>query len=246
MLDGRDGSQPAIHRKMKGFIMATVPNTLIGKIQFFETHLPIWAVNPTAIGLTALQVADLTTLTATARATYESTLAARNAARALTGQQTDDVATMYDLGADLIKTIRAFAQTTNDNSVYTAAQVPPPSPPTTLGPPATPTNLVGTLTNLGKIKLTWVGSRVGGTSFTISRSVGDTGPWVIIGTSEETSFTDPVVPSGVESISYSIVAARAGGASDATPPLVINFGNTASGSTASDSVSSGDGLTIAA
>jgi hypothetical protein len=227
--------------------MATVPNTLIGKIQFFEQHLPVWAVNPAAIGLTALQVADLTTLTASARASYDATAAARNTAKALTGQQTDDVATMYDLGADLIKTIRAFAQTTNDNAVYTAAQVPPPSPPSPLGPPETPKNLVGVINSAGEVVLDWDASLAGGTSFSIERStVSSTGPWTLIGTSEESNFTDTVVPSGVEGISYRIIAARSGGTSVPTAPLTILFGNTAAGSTASGSAASGDGLTIAA
>ena len=228
--------------------MATVPNTLIGKIQFFEQHLPVWAVDPTAIGLTALQVADLTTLTASARSSYDAALAIRNTAKALTNQQTDDVGAMYDLGADLIKTIRAFAQTTNDNAVYTVAEIPPPSPPTPLGPPATPKNLVGVINAAGEIVLDWDASLAGGTSFSIERStVSSTGPWTLIGTSEESGFTDAVVPSGVDGISYRVIAARSGGTSTPTAPLTILFGNT--GSAASDSAgsaSSGDGLTFAA
>jgi hypothetical protein len=209
--------------------MATVPSTIVGKIEFFEEHLPVWAANAAAIGVDLAQIADLTARTASARASYESANATRTVARSATVTQRDDVNFMYDLGADLIKVIRAFAEATDDPSVYPTALIPPPSPGAPLGPPQTPKDLAGSLNSAGQIELDWDGTREGGTSFRIERSINSSGgPWTLIGTSEERSFIDTQVPTALENISYRVTAVRAGGASIPTNPFTILFGSNGS------------------
>jgi len=150
---------------------------------------------------------------------------------------------MSSFGGDIIKTIRAFAETTGDPGVYTAAQIPPPAPPAPLGPPETPTDLSGVLTTDGQINLRWGGSRKGGTSYTVERSVtGANGPWTIIGTSEERAFVDTALPVGLDSVMYRVRAARSGGTSNWSAPLPFIFG-TGGSSTGS---SSGSGISLAA
>lgn len=107
--------------------MGVVPQTLIGKIQFYEAHLPVWAKDPTAIGLTAIQLAQLANDTAQARADYDAALAVRNTAKALTQAQKDSASVMATFGEDLIKTIKAFAETTNDSSDYVIEILLPPA-----------------------------------------------------------------------------------------------------------------------
>jgi hypothetical protein len=222
--------------------MSTVTQTYIGKIEFFEAHLPIWSVNPASIGLDAAQVATLATLTATARTEYDNLVAIRANALAATNTQKDANNTMYDFGADLIKTIRAFAQTTNNDTVYNDAAIPPPSPPTPLGPPATPKNVNAQLNTAGEIDLTWDASRAGGTSFIIERSTaGATGPWTMIGSVEAVEFTDTAVPTGLTSVSYRVTANRSAGSSTPTAAVTVPFGNSGA-STASSS----EDLTLAA
>lgn len=219
--------------------MGTVPTTIVGKIEFFEDHLNIWAAAGASIGVTAPLVADLAARTAAARASYESASAARAASRAATLTQNLDVDSMYDLGADMIKMMRAFAEANDDPSVYAVAQIPPPSPGEPLGPPQTPKNLAGTLNSAGQIELAWGGTRTGGTSYRVERSVNSAGgPWTLIGTSEERSFTDTAVPTAIETVSYRVTAVRSGGASNPTNPFTILFG------TAGESNS--EGLSLAA
>jgi hypothetical protein len=222
--------------------MGTVTKTYIGKIEFFEAHLPIWSVDPASIGIDAAQVATLATFTANARTEYDNLVAIRANARAATQSQKDANNIMYDFGADLIKTIRAFAQTTNNDTVYNDAAIPPPAPPTPLGPPATPKNVNAQLNTAGEIELTWDASRAGGTSFIIERSTTSaTGPWTIIGSVEAVDFTDTAVPTGLTSVSYRITANRSAGSSTPTAAVTVPFGN-AGASTASSS----EDLTLAA
>ena len=213
-------------------------------IQWFNQRIASWGADPTTIGLTALQVADLAGRLAAAQTDESTAFDARiNSKNATTNYYTssDD---LRNFGGDLIKTIKAFAETTDNTGVYTAASVPPPSPPTPLGPPATPKNLSYKLNTAGEIELKWDSSRTGGTSFTIERSItGATGPWSIVGTSEEAAFTDTAVPSGVVSVSYRVIASRSGGSSTPTAALVVLFGNS-SGST--ETASGDTDLTIAA
>ncbi|MCL4222707.1 MAG: hypothetical protein KJZ65_15215 [Phycisphaerales bacterium] len=225
--------------------MGTVPVKINDKIAFFETHLPVWGANTAAIGLTAAQVTSLATLTAAARSAFTAAITARNAARAATSAQNDAVALMGEFGGDLVKTIRAFAETTNNPNVYNIAVIPPPAPPAPLGPPATPTNLTTTLNNAGQVQLSWGGTRAGGTSYLIERSVASSaGPWTLVGISEERKFTDQNVPSAVPSVSYRVSATRSGGTSNPTAPVTILFG-TASGHGSAESGGSGS-LSLAA
>jgi len=230
-------AQLVIYRKDTA--MGVVPNSIVGRIQFFEEHLPVWVDNAAKIGLSSVQLTDLATRTAQARADFETALASRSEAKANTELQNLSVGSMYNLGSDLIKTVRAYAETTEDPTVYASAQIPAPATPTPLGPPATPTDLAVTLTTVGDLELTWKASRAGGTSFSIERQTGPTGSWSLIGTSEDKTFTDSAVPTGETQIAYRVTAARSGGASDPTPPFVVYFGTAGASS-------GGESLTLAA
>ena len=221
-----------------------LPNSREQMIQWFNQRIASWGADPTTIGLTASQVADLAGKLAAAQTDESAAFDARIASKNATANYYTSSDDLRNFGSDLIKTIKAFAETTNNPGVYTAASVPPPSPPTPLGPPATPKNLSYKLNTAGEIELEWDSSRTGGTSFTIERSItGATGPWSIVGTSEEAAFTDTAVPSGVASVAYRVIASRSGGSSNPTAALVVLFGNS-SGST--ETASGDTDLTIAA
>ncbi len=228
--------------------MPIIPRTLIGRIEFFEQHLPVWATDPAAIGLDAAQIADLTVRTAQARADYEAALAIRNSAKAATETQKSSVDFMYDLGADLVKTIRAFAETTDDDSVYAAAQIPAPAPPTPTGPPEMPTNVTADVNNFGYVVISWKGSRAVGTQFILQRQMipvdAPAGPWTYAGSSVTNDYTDTTVPTGFAGVSYRVYAQRPGGTSDVSTPTTISFG-TGAGSSSTETAG-GQNLTIAA
>jgi hypothetical protein len=205
--------------------MTTIPPTYLGRLEFFEAHLPVWAKNPAAIGLNASLVAALVVLVEACRADYDSMNEIRARAMAATQIHKDSNEAAYDLGADLVKTIRAFAGTSNNPAVYNTAQIPPPSPHTPLGPPLTPTGVTARLNPVGQIELAWTASRVGGTSFIIERStVSAAGPWSIIGAAEAVAFTDPAVPVGLPAISYRVTAIRSAGASTPSAAATVPFG----------------------
>jgi hypothetical protein len=231
-----------------GGIMPIIPRNLVGKIEFFEQHLPVWAVDPAAIGLDAGQIVDLTARTTQARSDYESAIAIRNSAKAATETQNSAVDFMFDLGADLVKTIRAFAETTDDDAVYAAAQIPAPAPPKPTGPPEMPTNLTADVNNFGSIVLEWKGSRAVGTQFILQRQMipvgAPAGPWTFVGSSVTNDYTDTTVPTGFAGVSYRVYAQRAGGTSDVSTPTTISFGTGAGNS--SSETASGDDLTLAA
>lgn len=211
--------------------MAVVPAGTPEKLAFFETRLPVWAADAEGIGLSAAQIAELTALTVAARNAYNAAITARAAARAATQAQNDAIGAMAGLGGDLVKTIRAFAQTTDDPAVFAAAQIPAPRPKTPLGPAPTPTNLTAELTNSGGIRLRWTASSRGRTGFVIERRLtrqGEIpGAWSLIGTSVAKSFTDNAVPTGLESAQYRVTAERPGGRSEPTEPIVVLFGTAA-------------------
>lgn len=205
--------------------MSIVPNTILGKLLYFEYHLPIWAQNPTSIGLSLPLVTEMAARVNAARVAYTAAQAARSTARVTTETQTAAIASMYDLGADMIKLVRAAAEANDDPTIYQIAHIPPPKTASPLGPPETPTKLAASLTTSGNIALKWDGSRVGGTSFLIERSVNTSdGPWTLIGTSEERAFTDAAVPFNIRSLTYRIFAVRSGGISDPTNPFTILLG----------------------
>ena len=65
-------------------VMTIVPETRIGKIEFYESHLRVWAADPASIGLTPAAVADVQQLADDARQALDEHLRAQSAARAAT------------------------------------------------------------------------------------------------------------------------------------------------------------------
>ncbi|MEM9165624.1 MAG: fibronectin type III domain-containing protein [Planctomycetota bacterium] len=209
--------------------MRTVPVTNAAKISFFETHLPVWEPEPETIGLTPDQVDELAALTAEARDAFNDARAAREAAQAATLRQTQAVIRMAAFGGSLIKTIRAFAETTDNPGVFSQAQLPAPKGGAPLGPAPTPINLTATLTNDGAIALRWDAETAGRMGFIIERRTAKpgraSGPWALVGTSTAKRFNDDRVPAGLASLQYRVTAERPGGRSQPTEPLVVLFGS---------------------
>jgi hypothetical protein len=202
-----------------------LPRTREDTVAWFAARLGDWAKAGSSIGIDSGQIMELTTRLAEAQTALDDAEAARIASKNATVEFHWRYDRLRKYGADLIKVIKAFAETNEDARVYTAASIPLPGPPTPLGPPQTPVNLTATLNTAGAIKLEWEASRRGGTSFAVERSLTGSGrPWTLIGVSETKSFTDGHVPTGLAEIAYRVTAARSGGASVPTAPLVVLFG----------------------
>lgn len=193
--------------------MGITPNSRLGKVQFYETHVPPWAANALAIGLDVSAVTALGTATGAARVAYNEMIAARAASKAATQNFYDLVSTMHSapgFGSDMIDTIKNHAQTTGDDNVYVLAQIPAPTPPGVVGPPGTPFDFRVALLQDGAVELKWKSSNPSGatgTTYEIMRSI-DGGAMTYIDTAGEKTFTDTTLPNGCGPVTYRVTGVR--------------------------------------
>lgn len=211
--------------------MSTLPQSRKARIEYFEARLSKWDTNAAAIGLSAGQVASLDTLVSAARSALDAAEQARTASKDSTVQFYSAEDAMRDLGADLIKTIRAFAQTTNNPDVYALASIPPPAQPTPAPAPAQPADLSGMIDPFGVVGLAWQSVPKGPTSgifFDVERRVGQTGAWTPLGATQEARFHDTggAAQAASEIVQYRVRARRGESASPWSDPLAVSFTGT--------------------
>lgn len=207
--------------------MRTLPRGRQEQIEYFEGHLPHWAPEPEAVGLTPAMVAELAARTEAARAAFAAAQAARRAAQAATAEYNRRVREMRALGGAMINSVRAFAQASGDPGVYTRAQVPPPAAPSRAPAPAAPEGIVTGLDRRGAITLRWRTRRPipGAEVFTtIERQLDGAGPFVPIGATGGRRFTDATVPAGTRSAVYRLRAHRGGQSSPWAEPATVFLG----------------------
>ena len=211
--------------------MGIVPNSRLGKIEFYEAHVGPWTANAANVGLASAAVTALSAAVTAARAAFVAHLAAQEAAKAATNNFYDKVRLMHNapgFGADMIQTIKTYAQTKNDPNVYNLAQIPPPPTPGAVPPPGTPFDFKTTLNGDGSITLKWKcnnpeGSQ--GTVYEIARKVGagGGGAFSVLGAVGTRSFVDDTIPAGSSPVTYQLTAVR--GQTRGTPSqYVVNFG----------------------
>lgn len=205
-----------------------LPRSIADRIAFFEQRLPIWAASHAEIGLDASDIVALDAVVSQARAAFEEAQEARSLARAKTLLQDEALAAMLAVARAQVRVVRAHAAKTRNPAVFAAAQIPAPNDPAPLGPAQTPTGLTSRLLTGGAVELVWQGSRTGGTSFHIHRSLvmpgGSGSAYALIGTSEERRYVDTTVPYGLQQAAYVVVAVRSGGRSEPSDPTTIFFG----------------------
>ena len=228
--------------------MSVIPDTLAEKLAFFEARVAEWSTNAAAIGITPGQATGISAMTAEARAKYDAAVAARAASKNATNDQKIAFDMLTTFGGDLVKTIRAYAETNDNPIVYSLASIPAPAEPTPLGPPATPTNLVAALNTSGNVDITFKASKTGGTTFIIERRttpLGEITPngWTQIGITESKKFTDNALPQGLGSVQYRVIATRSSGVGTPSQFTALQFGTVSSASSATTSTA---GIKLAA
>jgi hypothetical protein len=196
-------------------------------LSFFETHESVWTANAAAIGLTPAQATQLSAYVAAARVTLDAAEASRAQKLADTQGFYNAADLLRSFGADLVKVIKAFAESTSAPGVYTTAQIPPPAAPQPRPAPTPAINVVGTLQADGTIRLNWDGTIANGTFYEILRRVGATGAFTLVGTSDTRSFVDPNVVPGTDQIAYQLVAKRDGLSSVPSASTTVYLGNPA-------------------
>lgn len=189
--------------------MATVlPSARDEMIAWFNDRIADWAANASAIGLTAAQVTDLATLVNSAETVLGAATAARIASKNATVDYYAGADALRSYGADLIKVIKAFAESTDDPSVYSTASIPPPSAPTPAGPPDKPSELEAGIVLPWGIRLTWKGSAGRNTYFGIYRRLSSESTFSFVQTTKEKTFDDTTLPAGTASVEYYVSAIR--------------------------------------
>ena len=190
--------------------MSIVPKNRVGQIEFYETHAPVWKDAATSVGVTSAEAEALIAAAATARESYTASILARDASKSATQDFYTDTADMATMGAGLLAKIKAFAESTQNPGVYSAAQIPPPAAPTPVAAPGTPMDFSVLLMQSGAIELRWKCNNPVGTQGTIyecRRKIGG-GAFTFIGASGVRSFIDDTLPSGSVGVTYEITATR--------------------------------------
>ncbi len=190
--------------------MSVLPQSRLAQIEWFEQRLAAWLLNATNIGLTSAQVTQLQGEIAAARIAYNNAQQIRNQSKSATVTYYDASDTLVDDGRDLIATIKAFAEATNDPNVYVLADVPPPAPPGVIPPPGTPYDFRVGLRQDGSVELRWKSNNPSGGSsvvYEILRSDAG-GPMTFVSNVGEREFIDATIPPGTDTTTYQITGIR--------------------------------------
>lgn len=189
--------------------MANVlPSSREDMIAWFADRDTDWAAAPTAIGLTTTQVTQLTAMVTAAQTALGNATAARIASKDATVSYHITADALRTFGSDLIKVIKAYAESTNNPTVYSTASIPPPAPPSPAGPPAQPTDLAAQLLPGGGLRLTWKGTIAQKAYFSVYRRAEGQTAFSLLDSPATKSFDDLTIPAGANSVTYFIQARR--------------------------------------
>lgn len=207
--------------------MSTYPRKRDEFLTWCQAHAPVWSAAPTTIGLSAPQTLAFSVAVGDLETAVLTQEIARQTALAATGTAQSREAALRNLAGDLVRTIRAFAQTTNNPNVYQLAQIPPPAAPGPLPPPGQPTDFKVELNPEGSITLRWKAAHPAGSSnvvyFVTRKFVGESG-FTLLGASGERNFTDATIPFGTSSATYIVQAQRGQTSGPASQQLTVTFG----------------------
>lgn len=190
--------------------MSIVPNTNIGKLTFYEAHIPGWTTNAVQLGLTSGDCTALDSLVKASRTAFDNQQLALDAAKSASGIMRTAIAAMHALGATDIAKIKAFAESTGNPDVYFKANIPAPATPAPVGPPGTPTDFTVSLNQSGAVTLRWKCANppgAAGTIYQVRRKIGS-GAFVSFDGVGKRTFTDATIPAGSTGVMYEITATR--------------------------------------
>ncbi|VAX39308.1 hypothetical protein MNBD_PLANCTO03-1113 [hydrothermal vent metagenome] len=205
--------------------MAELPETILGQLQYFEQHIPVWASDPAAIGLTIAQIADITSLTGAMRVAYNNSQASRQTSKDDTLLQRIAHHDMLGLGTALIATIKAFDDASGSTgAILAAASIAIDNAASPFGPPIVATEFVTSLHNSGAIEIRWKGTVANGTYYTIHRKLDSETDFALIGNASDREFTDATIPAGTPKATYYLITHRDALNSGQSEHITVNLG----------------------
>ncbi|UYV11292.1 MAG: hypothetical protein NCW75_08240 [Phycisphaera sp.] len=191
--------------------MPIVPDSKDAMISFYATHVPVWADNAAAIGLSVESITTLEGLLTSAQDAV-STQAAKDAEKeAATAAANDAAKALRSFGAGNLATIKAYAKATGDPSVYTIAQIPAPADPTPAPAPGMPYDIDASIDNNGNVVLAFKADNAQshtGTFFEVRRQLNGQSGFTLVGSTGTKSFVDTGIEAGTASAVYNITAKR--------------------------------------
>ncbi len=177
-------------------------------------------------------ITSLTLLVKAARDAYTAQQNAKQAGKAATTALHNALTAMRNAGGDVIKTIKAYAATTNNPNVYNISQVDPPAPPTPLPAPGQPSNFKVEVTPSGAIQLTWKAKDAtvsSGVFFSVRRKLGTESAFALVGNVGAKKFLDSTILQGTISATYIVQGFRGEVPGDESDQLTVQFGVSAGG-----------------
>lgn len=205
--------------------MALVPSKKSDRIGFFETHIPTWMTNATAIGSTTADVTNVQTKTEAARTAYAAQLVAQAAAKTAVQACDEAVEAMLNAGMVVIEQVRTKARTAGDG-VYTLADLPAPATPESVGAPGTPYQFKSSLKPNGTVEITFKCDNPVGCNnviYQVYRRSDETGEFQYLGGAGQRRFVDTTLPAGSSKAVYQIQGTRSTAVGDAAE-FTVNFG----------------------
>lgn len=190
--------------------------------------------DPTAFGLTELEVDLFEARLLAALEARDLAREARNLARARFVGQREAIANLRSLFGALVGGVDVRAKREGPKkarSVYAAAGIRPPEKPGPLPTPAMPSDLESTIRTNGEIDLTFKmeDRGRGGLLYEVQRRLvpldGDPSPWLPVDIIAGKRFTDDDVPTGLREVCYQVRAMRASGKrGDWSCAHIVRFG----------------------
>lgn len=215
---------------------SVIPTSKPEFLAFCAAHEEVWTTNAALIGLPPSLVSAWKDLVSTAQDSYAASIESRLMAKAKTGIADDDVAAARASTAELVRLIKNFAIVSGNPKVFDFAQIPEPTPPSELPPPAQPADLRATLNIDGSLKLTWKAENakgVNGVVYTIFRRIGGgaSTPWENLAAQGGREFTDDSLPLGVGDgiVQYQIQGRRGTRTGPMSNLFTVLFGTVAGG-----------------
>lgn len=193
--------------------MGVIPTNRAEKITFYNTRLEPWTTHAADIGLTAPEMANMTSLVEAAVAAQAAAELAREQSKAATQAYYDAVYAMGKTGKGLVDTIRTYAVDNNNPNVYTLSLLPPPAVDSPVPPPGLPRDFTVTLGQTGALTVKWKCTNpegAAGTAYEVQRKIGG-GSFAYIGIAGgDKTYVDNTLPAGSTGVVYQVTGVRSG------------------------------------
>lgn len=220
--------------------MSVIPSSKEDMIAFFASHVPVWSAQAADIGLSPETVAELSALLSAAQDAVANQAAKDDEKKAATLAANQAAAALREAGAGDLATIKAFAKSTNDPSVYAKAQIPEPADRTPAPPPSMPYDLDADLDNNGNVVLTFKSDNAQshtGVFFEVRRKLNGESSFALVGSTGTKSFTDTGIQAGTASAVYNVTAKRGELSSPTSENIYVPFAGGGNGPVSIESAS---------